>query len=89
MITRKGDSNCEARYYAAYDWCLFGFTFEYTVPMSAELEGKSWKFRGSAELGCWIGGGLYEYEGTAGGGEYRATYRSSDDHGIFRMKRVK
>jgi hypothetical protein len=75
IITRKEDSGYEARYDASYDWCIFGFTFEYTVPVQAERDGEAWKFRGSAELGCWIAGGLYEYEGRAQGDDYTATYK--------------
>jgi len=47
-----------------------------------------WKFRGSAELGCWIAGGLYEYEGRADRESFVASYNSGFDHGVFRMKRV-
>ena len=46
-------------------------------------------FRGSAELGCWIAGGLYEYEGRIDGGDFTATYKSEDDRGVFKLKRVK
>ena len=89
IITRKQDSGFEARYDATYDWCIFGFSFEYSVPMTAEREGEAWKFRGSAELGCWIAGGLYEYEGRIEGSDYAATYKSDGDHGVFKLKRAK
>ena len=88
IITAKEDRGFDARYFASYTWCIFPFTFEYTVPMTAERDGRAWKFRGSAELGCWIAGGLYEYEGRVEGDEYAATYRSSDDRGVFTMKRA-
>jgi hypothetical protein len=89
IITRKEDSGFDARYDASYDWCIFGFTFEYTVPVTAERDGSSLKFHGSAELGCWIAGGLYEYEGRVEGDDYSATYKSNEDHGVFKMKRAK
>jgi hypothetical protein len=40
--------------------------FEY-VSRDGVREGRTldgvWKLRGSAELSCWVAGGLYEYEG--------------------------
>jgi hypothetical protein len=92
-IITRGDSAYNARYYATYTWCCIPFSFEYTVPMTAVAEGErrdggAWKLRGDAELGCWIAGGLYEYEARVEGGEYVATYRSDFDRGVFRMKRV-
>jgi hypothetical protein len=93
IITRE-DSVYHARYYAAYQWCIFPFSFEYSIPTTAVREGEAaspggaWKLRGSAELGCWIAGGLYEYEARVEGGEYVATYRSDFDRGVFRMKHV-
>jgi hypothetical protein len=89
IITRKQDSGFEARYYATYDWCIFGFSFEYSVPMTGERDGEAWKFRGSAELGCWIAGGLYEYEGRVTESQYTATYKSEGDHGVFKLERVR
>jgi hypothetical protein len=89
IITRRDNSEFDARYYASYTWWVFPFTFEYTVPLSIVREGDSWASRGSAELSCWIAGGLYEYEGRAAGDDYVATYRSDFDRGVFRLKRVK
>ena len=88
-IITSGNSGSEARYYATYTWWLFPLTFEYTVPLEVVREGEAWKSRGSAELGCWVAGGLYEYEGRAAGDDYVATYRSDFDRGVFRLKRVK
>jgi hypothetical protein len=34
-----------------------------------------------------LGGGMYHYEGGGTLKEFRATYRSSSDHGVFEMKR--
>ena len=34
-----------------------------------------------------LGGGMYHYEGGGTSREFRATYRSSSDHGVFEMKR--
>lgn len=87
-IITRAEGRASARYHATYTWCVIPFTFEYTVPLTVVRDGDAWTSRGSAELGCWIAGGLYEYEGRAQSGRYVATYRSDFDHGIFRMKRV-
>jgi hypothetical protein len=93
IITRK-DSDYLARYYATYTWCFLPLSFEMAIPTTAQPEGPAkapggaWKLRGSAELSCWVAGGLYEYEARVEGGEYVATYRSSFDRGVFRLQRV-
>lgn len=89
IITRREDSGYDARYYATFGWCIFGFSFEYTIPTTAVAQGEAWLLRGSAMLDYWIAGGLYEYEARVDHDEYVATYRASFDHGIFRMKRVR
>jgi hypothetical protein len=94
IITRN-DSDYLARYYATYTWWCLPMSFEYVIPTTAQPEGPAkalggvWKLRGSAELSCWVAGGLYEYEARVENGEYVATYRSDFDRGVFRMKRVK
>jgi hypothetical protein len=89
IITRREDRGFDARYYATYGWFLFWFDFEYTIPTTAVAEGAAWLLRGSAVLDSWIAGGLYEYEARVEQDEYVASYRSSFDRGIFRMKRVR
>src|SRR5262245_5054659 len=81
-IITRGNSDYDARYYATYTWCYIPFSFEYVIPTTAIPEGprksagEAWKLRGSAELGCWIAGGLYEYEARVEDGEYVASYRA-------------
>ena len=89
IITRRDNSEFDARYYATYSWWILPFTFEYTVPLSIVREGDAWHSRGSAELRCWVAGGLYEYEGRAAGDEFVATYQSDFERGVFRLRRVK
>ena len=89
IITRREDRGFDARYFATYGWFLFWFGFEYTIPTTAVADGNAWLLRGSAMLDSWIAGGLYEYEARVEQGEYVASYRSSFDRGIFRMKRVR
>jgi len=75
----------DARYHATYGCC---FSFEYTVPMTASREGETLRFEGSADLG-WLAGGVYHYTGEVRGDEFHSTYKSEDDHGTFRMRRVR
>jgi hypothetical protein len=89
IVTRRDNSDFDARYYATYSWWIIPFTFEYTVPLTIVREGDAWYSRGSAELSCWVAGGLYEYEGRAAGDDFVASYRSDFDYGVFRLKRVK
>ncbi len=94
-IFTRGNSGYDARYYATYAWLCLPLGFEYVIPTTAvsvgapHARGGAWTLRGSAELGCFIAGGLYEYEARVENGEYVATYRSDFDHGVFRLKRVK
>ncbi len=89
IVTRRDNSEFDARYYATYSWWIIPFSFEYTVPLTIVRDGDSWYSRGSAELSCWVAGGLYEYEGRASGDDFVATYRCDFDRGVFRLKRLK
>lgn len=72
-----------ARYRARWACC---FSFEYTVPVSAQKSGERHLFQGSADLGR-LAGGVYHYDGSATSGEFTSSYRSRSDHGWFRMGR--
>jgi hypothetical protein len=84
IIAQEKAGLYQAHYHATYGW---GFTFQYTVTMSAQIEGNSCKLMGSADLG-WLAGGEYHYEGAAAAGQFTSTYRSKGDHGKFEMGRV-
>ena len=88
IVTTRNDTTVETRYHATYGWFLFWFSFEYSLPVTVERDGAGWKFHGNAVLDSWVGGGPYEYEGRVEGDEFNATYRSEDDHGVFKMKRA-
>lgn len=45
-------------------------------------------FQGGHQMPDWAGG-LYRYNGTIRGDEFRADYKSSADHGTYFMKRVR
>jgi hypothetical protein len=88
IITRS-DHGFRSRYHATFTFGFIPLSFEYEVPLSALQESDAWRFRGSAEIDYFIAGGLYEYEGLVQGDEFIASYRSSFDSGIFRMKRLR
>jgi len=88
-IIARTEDGFSSRYYATFT--ALGFiplSFEYEVPLSVAKDGDAWRFRGSAFIDYLIAGGLYEYEGYVTGDEFVASYRSSFDSGVFRMKRV-
>ena len=89
MLTNTPNSGANAWYHATYAWWIFPFSFEYVLPMTIEhsVDGGA-RVRGSAELGCWVSSGLYEYEGRFDGDTFVASYNSGFDRGVFRLKRV-
>lgn len=93
-IFGSGSGPCEARFYATYRWWGLGLTFEYTLPITAVAspgEGgqEVFRLRGDAELECFVAAGRYACEGRVEGDRFIASYRSSLDRGVFRMKFVK
>jgi hypothetical protein len=48
----------------------------------------SYAFKGEHKMPDWAGG-LYHYEGTIKGDEFKANYRCSMDNGTYTMKRVR
>lgn len=88
IVTPAGENKVDTRYHATYGWFIFWFSFEYTVPVTIERDGTGWKFKGSAVLDSWVGGGLYEYQGRVDGDAFDATYTSEHDPGVFKMKRA-
>lgn len=48
----------------------------------------SYKFSGEHKMPDWAGG-LYHYEGTIKGDEFKANYKCAMDHGTYTMKRVR
>lgn len=83
VIHHAGEGRIEAAFHAVF-WKLFRATYE------AELDARpirdGYEIRGSRDLGR-LFGGEFEYEGTVTPAEFRATYRSSSDHGTFTMRR--
>lgn len=48
----------------------------------------TYKFTGEHKMPDWAGG-LYHYEGTIKGDEFKANYKCAMDHGTYTMKRAK
>lgn len=83
LITRIDTKTYHARYAATF-WSIFHFGYE--MDLTAERQVDWVHFQGEADLGA-MAGGLYHYDGHANAESYSATYRSSQDHGNFVMKR--
>lgn len=71
------------RYHATY---LGLFSATYQVSHIVRPTNNGYEFNGNQKL-TGLGGGLYHYEGRVMNREFRATYRSASDHGVFEMKR--
>lgn len=87
-IVTRSDSGYRSRYYATFTFLVLPLSFEYEIPLRVLQDGEAWRFRGSAVIDYFVAGGLYEYEGLVSGDEFVASYRSSFDSGVFRMKRA-
>jgi hypothetical protein len=86
-IVDRVDANA---YRIEYDGWFFGI-LRYTHGMNVTATpapdgGKTIRFSGEEDLGA-LAGGVYRYDGTADGTEFKSTYQSKDDHGRFEMKR--
>jgi hypothetical protein len=57
------------------------------VVIEVAADGDGWRLTGEKDLG-WFAGGVYRYEGRVAGDEFRATYTSPNDRGVFEMKRA-
>jgi hypothetical protein len=73
-------SDYDFRYHATYKTILSG---SYTTRHHVDAKGA---LSGSQDLGSLVGG-VFTYEGKVTPTEFRATYKSSSDHGLFEMKR--
>jgi len=83
IVSEREDGLYDARFRATYMKVL---KFGYTVPLSVVESNGVWQFTGQEDLGS-MAGGMYHYEGHASPTEFRSTYRSESDHGVFEMTR--
>lgn len=83
LISTPANGVCAARFSATY---LRVLHFTYTVPLKVQPTETGWRFQGEENLGK-LGGGVYRYDGDATVSDFRSSYSSQYDHGIFEMKR--
>ena len=74
---------CRFHYHATWMKTL---STTYDVTHVVKRTGDGFVFSGDQELSG-AGSGLYHYEGRATPMEFRSTFRSVSDHGVFEMKR--
>jgi hypothetical protein len=76
--------NAYMAHYRARFWKIFAAS--YSVPLSVTNMDGEFRFSGTSNLGA-LGGGLYNYEGSASPAAFQSTYRSKHDHGTFVLRR--
>jgi hypothetical protein len=80
-----GDGEHQFHYFATWKGFLSaGFRSRHRVVKDG---GSELSFSGYHDMPKWAGG-RYSYRGRVDGVDFRATYRSSMDNGVFSMKRV-
>lgn len=75
---------CDFRYWASWSKVVCG-EFDVAYAVRAGDDGQ-YRVSGEKDLGK-LGGGLYSHTGVATSEQFEATYRSKDDHGVFKMIR--
>lgn len=81
-LNAKGDH--EFFYHATWMGFLSG---GYKATHQVQTKGDVHSFKGEHKMPDWAGG-LYHYDGTIQGNEFKAAYKSSADNGSYTMKRV-
>lgn len=83
LISKLDDETYQCRYRANYQWIL---RFDYAMPLTVREQDGVYHFTGQADLGT-LAGGIYTYEGSIAGKDFRANYNSRYDCGVFEMSR--
>lgn len=89
IITKDDAGAYRTRFHATY-WKIF--SGEYTVTLNARRSGDAFLLEGRKDLGTiflWYRLGEYSYEGKSTDTEFKCTYRSSKDGGVFELTRPK
>ncbi len=71
-------------YHATWMGFLSG---SYKSTHNVQSKGDTHVFKGEHKMPDWAGG-LYHYDGSIKGTQFKADYKSSADHGTYTMKRV-
>lgn len=74
-------------FYRATWMKILSGTYKTTHRVVKEKDG-SFRFKGEHKMPDWAGG-LYHYDGSIKGDEFKAGYKSSADNGTYTMKRVR
>ncbi len=85
IATRLDDRTYRAHFNASYALLL---RFEYAAQMAVEARDDATHFTGEADLGR-LAGGVYRYDGHTDGRVFYCKYKSSNDHGYFKLTRPK
>ena len=83
LVTHRSNDVYQAWFHAKYQKI---FSFAYRVTLEVTPGEGEFRFTGQENLGT-LGGGLYEYAGSVEGTNFFSTYKSTHDHGTFRMGR--
>lgn len=83
VMTESSTHSYQAHFHAVY-WKILRVAYD--VPFAVQREGDEFAFAGQSDLGK-LGGGVYEYKGSATPEQFKATYKSKYDHGRFEMSR--
>jgi hypothetical protein len=84
--TMNGMGDHEFFYHATWKTILSG-SYKAVHRVQKQKDG-TYTFTGEHKMPNWAGG-LYHYEGTIKGDEFKASYRCSMDNGTYTMKRVR
>ena len=84
--SKNAQGDHEFFYHATWKKILSG-SYKAVHTVKKQKDG-SYTFKGEHKMPDWAGG-LYHYEGTIKGDEFKANYRCSMDNGTYTMKRVR
>lgn len=82
VVTKQSPTQYEAFFKGKY---LKIFSYSHRVPLEVTSTNEVYTFNGSADLG--IFGGVYEYNGRATPEEFRSSFTSKKNKGLFEMTR--
>jgi len=84
LLNRVRPDQLDAKFLATFRRI---FRVGYGVSLAAQEADKGVKLKGQSDLGA-LAGGVYLYDGEVTLNEFRCTYRSEQDHGVFTLKRL-
>jgi hypothetical protein len=87
-ITAKNDSESDHEFFYHATWKNFLSGSYKAIHTVQKQKDGTYTFKGEHKMPNWAGG-LYHYEGTIKGDEFKANYRCSMDNGTYTMKRVR